>query len=519
MSTVALAHLRRARSLVGATEERKEIKLPPEVIEARVDFSAFCSAMGKPSAPHHLEWVQEFVTGESSHRLMRVSGPDTAILAPRGSAKSTVLNLFVAWLVGTHTVEKRLLRILYLSYSLDVARSKSHTIKKIIESKSYRRVFPMVRLSKERTSDELWAIDMEFADVALEGDDPYTCVAQGLGGSITSRRADLIVLDDVIKSAESIQNPEIRTKLINNWQQVVRPCLLDGGRCISLGTRFSAVDIYGTTFTEKNGWKVITRQAITTDAQGFEKSYWPTMWTLPYLQKLRREDPISFSYQFQNHPVSMSEIDFPEDWLKAGKLCESYDMLCVGVDLSSGLKERNDYTVMTLGGLIDDRVEFVDFRRMRVMGNLEKLDELCRMLTDWGLLVEGEGDQEGRWFPTDVPVTINIEAISYQQSLQADAKKILHDERGLHNIILRAVTGYRGDKLSRLRGTFGLFQTGRVLWNRFINWEPFWAELLNYGMTDHDDCPDSMVLTIKGLVGTGRLQTSWGDWQQQDRAA
>ena len=153
--------------------------------------------------------------------------------------------------------------------------------------------------------------------------------------------------------------------------------------------------------------------------------------------------------------------------------------------------------------------------RMPIEAYLEKIDALCELLADWGLLVEGEEKPDGTidWFPTDTPVTINIEAISYQQSLQADAKEILIDKRSLHNLVLRGVTGYRGDKLSRFRGILGLFQTGRITWNRWINWEAYHAELLNYGATDHDDCPDSLLLAIKGLVGPGRLQPAWGEWR------
>lgn len=508
---LSLAHLRRARSLAAGIS-KVELQVPELVRRSRTDFSAFCEFLGKPNAEHHKLWVREFVTGKDSAQLLRCGGPDTAILAPRGSAKSTILGLLCAWLIGIHAQERQMLRMLYLGYSLDIARSRSHTIKAIINSSAYQEVFPMVRLSKTRQSDELWAIDYEFAQIEAAGDDPYTLVGQGLSGSITSRRSQLIVLDDVVKSSESIQNPEIRRKLITNWQEVVRPTLLEGGRTIALGTRFSTVDIFNSTFNEKHGWRVIIQQAIITGDDGLERSYWPQFYTLEHLQKLRASDPISFSFQFQNQPVSQSEIDFPADWLKTTELCNEYDSLCVGVDLSSGLKERNDWTVFTLGGVIGDRVEVIDFRRLRSMGNLEKIDTLCELLADWGLLVEGEGDQAGQWFPTDVAVTVNIEAISYQQSMQADAKKILHDERGLHNLVLRSVTGYRGDKLSRLRGTLGLFQTGRIKWNRFINWEPFWSELVNFGATDHDDCPDSLVLMLKGLVGTGRLQPAWGQW-------
>jgi len=510
---LSMAHLRRAQ-ILAAGIGKVELEVSPLIRLARSDFASFCEALGKPNARHHSLWVNEFITGQDSTQLLHCAGPNTAILAPRGSAKSTLLGMLCAWLIGIHAQERRMLRFLYLGYSLDIARSRSHTIKAIISSRLYQEVFPMVRLSKTRQSDELWAIDYEFAQIDAAGDDPYTCVAQGLSGSITSRRSQLIVLDDVVKSSESISNPEIRRKLITNWVEVVQPTLLEGGRTIALGTRFSTVDIFATTFNEKNQWRVITQQAIITDDDGLEQSYWPEFYTLEHLQKLRREDPVAFSFQFMNQAVSRSELDFPNDWLKLGDLSGTYDSLCVGIDLSSGLKERNDWTVMVLAGLDGDRVEFIDFARFRVMGNLDKLTKLAALLADHGLVVEGEEKADGTvdWFPTDIPVTINIEAISYQQSLQADAKSILHDKYGLHNLVLRSVTGYRGDKLSRLRGSFGLFQTGRVLWNRWINWEPFWSELLNYGATDHDDCPDAMMLAIKGLVGQGKLQPSWGEW-------
>jgi len=205
---LSMAHLRRAKSLAtGVT--KAELEVPPLIRRARADFGAFCEVLGKPNAEHHRRWVEEFVTGIDSSQLLQCAGPNTAVLAPRGSAKSTVLGMLVAWLIGLHAQERKMLRLLYLGYSLDIARSRSHTIKAIIGSRAYQEVFPMVRLSKTRQSDELWAIDMEFAGIDVAGDDPYTLVGQGLSGSITSRRSQLIVLDDVVKSSESIQNPEI----------------------------------------------------------------------------------------------------------------------------------------------------------------------------------------------------------------------------------------------------------------------------------------------------------------------
>jgi len=131
IASSSLAYRRSA--LMTAT--KVTVKAPsPEVLRARDDFKDFCVYMGKPPANHMLEWHNELCTGEDSEVLMGVGGPNTAILAPRGSAKSTVLGLFAAWMIGRHAAAKKMLRILYIAYMVDISRAKSATIKGILTS-------------------------------------------------------------------------------------------------------------------------------------------------------------------------------------------------------------------------------------------------------------------------------------------------------------------------------------------------------------------------------------------------
>ncbi len=60
--------------------------------------------------------------------LKGIAGPNIDILAPRGSAKSTVLGLYTAWAIGIHALNKMPLKILYISYTVDVARPKSAAV-------------------------------------------------------------------------------------------------------------------------------------------------------------------------------------------------------------------------------------------------------------------------------------------------------------------------------------------------------------------------------------------------------
>ena len=113
---------------------------------AAEDFQTFCTILEKPPAKHMLEWHSHLITHDSNKYLLDIAGPNLDILAPRGSAKSTVLNLFTAWIIGRHTTAKRPLQIIYCSYNIATAIPKSRIIKQIIDSGDYRKVFPRVLL-------------------------------------------------------------------------------------------------------------------------------------------------------------------------------------------------------------------------------------------------------------------------------------------------------------------------------------------------------------------------------------
>ena len=280
ISSAALAYKRSA--LMTAT--KVTVKAPSEeVLEARDNFQAFCKFMGKAPAKHMLEWHAELCTGKDSECLLGIAGPNTAILAPRGSAKSTVLGLFAAWMIGRHAAAKQMLRILYIAYMVDISRAKSATIKGILTSPKYREVFPMVRLSKIKRSDEYWSIDYEFAGIDTAGEEAFTIACGGLKGAITSKRSQLVLIDDPIKSAASINNPDIRREMEQTWSNVIAPTMFQGARAICLGTRFHFDAIHATLFVPKNNWKQIVQQAVLTDDEGKQRSYWPEFWSMKYL--------------------------------------------------------------------------------------------------------------------------------------------------------------------------------------------------------------------------------------------
>ena len=499
-----LAYRRNAK----AAARRQQIKKPKnlELLEkARNNFAYFCEYVAdKPPAEHHKEWHRHFITGQDSSCLIKIAGPNVDLLAPRGSAKSTVLGLLTAWAIGIHTEAKLPLQILYLSYTVDIARSKSATIKRIIESKRYQEVFPHVRLLKNVTSNEYWSIDHKFAGIDTTGEEQFTLCAAGLKGSVTSKRSHLVMIDDAIKSAADIANPDIRKQMQDNWNAVIAPTMFEGARAICLGTRFRHDDIHSTTFNEQNNWTQIVLSAINNNQEtGDEQSYWPDMWSLEYLKEKKRQAPIAFSFQYMNKVIRQNELSLAPELIVKAEITTEFDTLGIGVDLSAGVREKNDYTVMVLGGRIEDRIHIIDYRRIRVMGNLEKLDALKELLNDWSVIGQ---DQNGLYFPTYSTCDIWSEAVQYQASLEADFKRVCLQGENLYNLVWHPVKGFRADKLARFRGIMGMFEDRKIIFNRYRNFTNMFEELTNFGVSSHDDCVDALVWLVTGLMRKGNLQ-------------
>ena len=362
-----------------------------------------------------------------------------------------------------------------------------------------------MKIAKGSNFNEDWSMDWKFAGIKSTGEEEFTICCAGLKGAVTSKRSHLCILDDVVKSADDIKNKDIRQMMEDNWNSVIVPTMFEGGRAICLGTRFRHDDIHSTTFTPTNDWIQIVQSSITVDSNGDEISYWPAMWSLEYLQDRRRQAPISFSFQYQNQIVQTSDLSLSPDLIVKGNIATQFDSLGVGVDLSAGVRERNDYTAFILGGRIGDKIHVIDCKRIRIMGNLEKLESLMEMLEEWGI-VHKDKDQ---YFPTGSQVDIWSEAVAYQASLEADFKRICLGDHGLYNMNWHPIKGFRGDKVARFRGIMGLFEQRKITFNRFRKFQALTDEIVNFGVSSHDDCVDALVWLCNGLMTRGKLELEY----------
>jgi len=679
------AQLNAARAVEVTEKEDNSI-----YAKAANDFPTFCVLMDKAPAPHMMEWHRHLITGESNRYLLDIAGANLDILSPRGSAKSTVLNLFTAWAIGRHTSAQMPLQIIYCSYNIATAIPKSRIIKQLIDNTTFKRIFPRVRLKPGMQSDIGWAVDFEYAGIPRVGDEEYTLRAAGLRGSITSKRAHLCLtgetliltdkgeqpiekiyanperfliavrnsrthqidwsnveavtrrysseivhikttnngyisatpehpflttdqkyewagdistgqtligvtldeklnknnfnskefyecqiqyrgekvlckkrnksnssecsppdhkqsweiltvsgvervsnethivydleldhtdhnfiangfvvsnclVDDPIKSSAELRNPTIREEMNNNWSSVISPIIFDGGRAICLGTRFHPLDIHKTMFSPSKGWNQVSQEALTYNNKGEPVSYWPEQWSVDYLLQTKELDPVAFAFQYQQQPVLTSDLIVSPDLLVRADVEMEFDSLAVGIDLSASAKETSDYTAFVLGGRLKDKYYIIDAHQCRSVGNLEKIDLLCEMLLEWGILTF----ENDTYFPTYSTITLVVESVAYQASLSADLKRVLLNDRGLSNIHIHEVSGFRGDKVARFRGTLGLLENRKITFNRYRKFDALFEQIINVGSTSHDDLLDAYTHLITFLQRRGSFSIEY----------
>jgi hypothetical protein len=146
-----------------------------------------------PGTPYLRNWHIDAIV----HQLMRVQAGDISRLLinqPPRSLKSICVSVaYVAWLLGHDPTR----RIIVVSYSNEFAAELHRQFRMVIDAPWYQAVFPAMRPAKD-SGTEL---------VTTAGGSRY---ATSVGGTLTGRGADLIIVDDPLKAEEAMSEPARR---------------------------------------------------------------------------------------------------------------------------------------------------------------------------------------------------------------------------------------------------------------------------------------------------------------------
>ena len=153
-----------------------------------------------PGKPYHDNW---HIKAIAWHLEQCLSGDIKRLIItmPPRHLKSICASVaFPAWLLG-HEPSKR---IICASYSQDLARKHSLDCRTVMEQSWYRRAFPATRLSDRKKTE------LEFETSAFG-----SRYATSIGGTLTGRGGDIMIIDDPLKSDEGMS--ESRRSRVNEW--------------------------------------------------------------------------------------------------------------------------------------------------------------------------------------------------------------------------------------------------------------------------------------------------------------
>ena len=137
--------------------------------------------------------VAATLKGEGPRRLI-------VCLPPRSLKSITFSVAGVAWILGHDPT----LNIICASYSQGLADKLARDTRQIMSSSFYRRVFPGTRLSAQKQAVN----DFKTTQQGFR-------MATSVGGTLTGRGADIIIIDDPLKADDALS--ETRRTAANDW--------------------------------------------------------------------------------------------------------------------------------------------------------------------------------------------------------------------------------------------------------------------------------------------------------------
>jgi predicted phage terminase large subunit-like protein len=412
-----------------------------------------------------------FISG-AHHKIMA----DAFERVARGELKRLIINmpprhtksefasfLLPAWFLGKFPHKK----IIQTAHTAELATGFGRKVRNLVSSEPYQKVF-QTKLSSDSKAAGRW-------NTHLGGD--YFAI--GVGGAVTGKGADLLIIDDPHSEQEAKQaNPAVFDGVYEWYTSGPRQRLQPGGAIIIVMTRWSKRDLTGQILknSAKDGvdqWEVIDFPAIMPNGNPL----WPGFWSKAALEALKSELPVSkWEAQYQQNPTSEEgAIIKRENWMiweeKHPPNCE---YIIQSWDTAFEKNNRADYSACTTWGVFQHPNKQGDLRP-----NIILLDAFKARM-EFPELKQKAFDM---WREFE-PDTLIVEK-------RAAGAPLIYEMRKMGIPMSEYTPGKGNDKISRVNAISDLFASG-IVWCPETRWaEEVMDELASFPNGDHDDLVDS----------------------------
>ena len=215
-----------------------------KIREARNNLLSFISVTYKD---YKIGWVHQEIC-ETLDLFLKdlIDGkrPRLIITMPPRSGKSEIVSRrFPAYFLGKYPD----LSIISVSYSATLAEDFCRDVQRIIDSDEYKAIFPNTKLSDKKDKNYKRTSDI-FEIVDHKG---VYCSA-GVGGGITGKGCDILIIDDPIKNRQEANSENTRKKIFDWYSSTAYTRLSPIGGVIMMCTRWHLDDLIGKVLSDKN---------------------------------------------------------------------------------------------------------------------------------------------------------------------------------------------------------------------------------------------------------------------------
>lgn len=432
--------------------------------KAKNDFLYFCRYVWPEAiiGDHHKRMSNAFnrIIDGSLKRLI-VNMP------PRHTKSEFASYLLPAFAMG----HKPDTKIIQATHTGELAVRFGRKVRNLMDATNYKELFSNVALRADSKAAGRWDTD--------HGGEYF---AVGVGGAMTGRGANLLIIDD----PHSEQDALSELAMDNAWEWYSsgpRQRLQPGGAIVVVMTRWNTKDltsrlIKAQTNYNADKWEVIEFPAILPSG----KPLWPNFWKLEELEGVKASlSPQKWQAQWQQQPTNDDGAILKREWWQrwpeedpplVNYIIQSYDT-------AYSKKETADYSVITTWGVfIKDQDSGPNIILLNVTRGRWDFPELKRIAKD----------EYMEWKPDNVLIEAKATGTTLQQELRRVGIPVTMYSPG----------GRRAgqDKVSRANSVAPILESGMV-WAPETGWaEELIEECAAFPNGDNDDMVDSTTQAL-----------------------
>ena len=392
-------------------------------------------------------------------------------MPPRHTKSEFASYLLPAWFLGKYPHKK----VIQTSHTAELAVGFGRKVRNLVDKDIYTKVFPGLGLQSDSKAAGRWNTS--------KGGDYF---AIGVGGAVTGKGADLLIIDDPHSEQEAAlaeTSPEIYDKTYEWYTSGPRQRLQPGGAIVIVMTRWSQRDLTAQVLksaAQRGGeeWEVIEFPAIMPSG----KPLWPEFWPPEELAALKEELPSSkWMAQYQQNPTAEASAIVKREWWKVWEEKEppACDFVLMSWDTAFEKTQRADYSALTTWGVFyhpdDSGVTQANIILLNAYRERMEFPRLKKVAIE-------EYDE---WQPDSIII-----------EKKASGAPLIYEMRAM-GIPVQEFTPTKGnDKIARLNAVSDLFASGMV-WMPNTSWaEEVVDEVASFPAGEHDDYVDSTSMAL-----------------------